>query len=115
MILTKQQRLTLTYLRQTLDYDPITGILRWRKRRNSFGNKAISGSVAGLDRGLQRANQRVRSDNKIGLKGVSKTGRGRYRARLKGIELGYFHTPEEAHAAYVVAAHQHFGEYARTS
>jgi hypothetical protein len=33
----------------------------------------------------------------------------------KQISLGVYKTPEEAHAAYVVAAKQYFGEFARAA
>lgn len=67
------------------------------------------------------ANQPVRKDNQTsGLKGVTlhrKTGL--WRARLKKdsreISLGYFNTPEEAHAAYCKAASETFGEFARSA
>lgn len=53
-----------------------------------------------------------------GLKGTI-FWRGKYAARIKvgsrTIHLGTFATPEEAHAAYAVAAKMHFGEYARTA
>lgn len=168
-MLTKQQKLSLAYLHQIIDYDPFTGILRWKIKRNSFRGHVRPGAIVGTidrnghryttidgmrfmvhrlawfhyygfwpigeidhknmteddnrienlrdighNRSLQRANQRVRRDNKLGVKGVSKQG-GRYRARLKGRELGYYKTPEEAHAAYVSAANELFGPYARAA
>lgn len=52
-------------------------------------------------------------------KGVSyETSRGKWRAgikvRGKSYNLGYHGTPELAHAAYIVAARGHFGEFARS-
>jgi hypothetical protein len=67
----------------------------------------------GIDRALQRANQKVRKDSKIGLKGVQRTKEGRFRARLCSKSLGEYDTPEEAHAAYVVAAKRKYGEFSR--
>lgn len=53
-----------------------------------------------------------------GFKGVHKDGKG-YGARIKidGKKkyLGYFLTPEEANAAYVKAANDAFGEFARAA
>ena len=62
-------------------------------------------------------NMRIKN-NKVGLKGVVLcTYTGRYRARIRvgyrNVHLGRFDTPEEAHAAYVVAAKKYFGEFAR--
>lgn len=63
------------------------------------------------------ANARMRADNTVGLKGVSRH-RGKYRASIvrggRQKFLGYFATPEEAHAAYAAAAKAIFGEYARS-
>lgn len=64
------------------------------------------------------ANARRRSDNQSGYKGVrwdEKTGTWRARIGLNGkrFSLGYFDTPEEAHAAYCTAARELFGEFAR--
>jgi hypothetical protein len=60
-------------------------------------------------------NRSVRVDNKSGIKGIHKQG-NRWKAQITGdggkIFLGYFGTPEEAHAAYCAAAKQHHGEFA---
>lgn len=67
-----------------------------------------------------RANTGCRSHNKSGLKGVQKAhGANRWNARItvdsKTRYLGSFKTPLEAHAAYVKAAREAFGEYARAA
>ena len=66
------------------------------------------------------ANSRLRRTSRTGLKGVSwNTARQKFVAQIKANGqyrgLGYFDTPEEAHAAYVSAAKQMNGEFARTS
>ena len=65
-------------------------------------------------------NSRKHRDRSSSFKGMtkSKTPRSKpYIARIKvgdrRLFLGYFVTPEEAHAAYVAAAEKHFGEFAR--
>lgn len=64
-------------------------------------------------------NKRRSSSNAVGLKGVCHSGRPRrpYKARImskgKEISLGRFDCPAAAHMAYLVAADQIFGEYAR--
>lgn len=56
--------------------------------------------------------------NKTGFKGVHKKG-GKYRASIRRHGeyqyLGIFDTPYEAHEAYVRAANELFGEYAKTA
>lgn len=67
-------------------------------------------------RSQQQANQKTRCDNSLGLKGVRLHKQsGLFHARIgrEGKSLGYFKTPEEAHAAYAVAAKARFGEFAR--
>jgi hypothetical protein len=68
-------------------------------------------------RSQNSANRRLHRNNACGLKGVSAYGRrwcaticknGRIR------HLGIFPTPQAAHAAYVAAARELFGEFART-
>jgi hypothetical protein len=66
------------------------------------------------------ANQKVRKNNKSGLKGVSlEKVTGKYRAVIciekKQINLGLFKTPEEAAKAYDAKAKELFGEFARTN
>lgn len=63
-------------------------------------------------------NRRARITSKSGFKGVSwHKGNRRWVSAIKTnnglISLGYFNTPEEAHAAYCEAAVKHFGEFAR--
>jgi HNH endonuclease/AP2 domain len=63
-----------------------------------------------------RFNQKRRSDNQTGFKGVSKTN-SRYKAAImvnqKSIYLGTFDTAPLAHEAYCEAALKYFGEFAR--
>lgn len=70
----------------------------------------------------QKMNKRVQSNNRSGLKGAyyhachkGKKWRSQIKVGPKLIFLGYFHTAEEAHAAYGAAALQHFGEFARVA
>jgi hypothetical protein len=62
------------------------------------------------------ANARYLHKNKLGIKGVRQSSPSRYQARMRvngrSISLGCFPTPEAAHAAYLTAARQHFGEFA---
>lgn len=51
-------------------------------------------------------------NNKIGLKGVVLRKGRYYVATCRKIHLGYFSTPQEAHAAYCKAASEAFGEFA---
>ena len=67
-----------------------------------------------------RANSRRAKNNKSGFKGVSWNEREQKwvaqiceNKRVK--HLGYFETPEAAHAVYLTAAKQTFGQYARAA
>lgn len=65
-------------------------------------------------------NRGVPANNKSGFKGVSwhkrsKKWRAALRYNGRQIHLGHFDTPEEAHAAYVAAATELFGEFARAA
>jgi hypothetical protein len=62
-------------------------------------------------------NARIRSSTTSGFKGVSfHKGAGKWRAGIRvngeSIWLGLHATPELAHAAYIEAAREHFGEFA---
>ena len=64
-----------------------------------------------------RYNMKLNIRNKIGLKGVSfAKGRNKWAAHIsangRSRTLGYFATPEEAHAAYCAAAKELHGEFA---
>lgn len=70
----------------------------------------------------QKQNKRVQSNSKSGLKGAyfhachkGKKWRSQIKVGETIIFLGYFSTPEEAHAAYGKAAEEHFGKFARTA
>jgi hypothetical protein len=165
---------TLTRL---LDYDPETGIFRWRERTDvrKAWNTRYAGKIAGFDwnvpnsnvtyrsirifdwpflghrlawlymtgewpthgvdhrdmdglnnrwgnlrsatKAQNAANTKILRTNTTGFKGVSLSKNGRYRATIKINDrqkwLGYFDTPEEAHAAYCRAALERSGQYAR--
>lgn len=63
------------------------------------------------------ANARIRSDNKTGFKGVHfDKQRKKFSARIqynqKKIQIGYFHTREEAALAYLEKAKELFAEFA---
>ena len=66
-------------------------------------------------------NQRRRADNRSGFKGVSPSRRTsrKWMARItvegQRKRLGYFDTPEEAHAAYVEASRRLHGNFARST
>lgn len=65
------------------------------------------------------ANRGANKNNTSGFKGVRQHKCGRWVARItvdwKEHHLGLFDTPEEAHAAYVIAAQRLCGEYARAA
>lgn len=72
---------------------------RWiNLREATFGNNA--------------SNRRRTKNHQVGFKGVRKHRR-RFQAFCRNKYLGSFRTPAEAHAAYVVAAKQYFGSFAR--
>lgn len=82
------------------------------------GNKAhnIWSNLREATRTQNNANKGIQSNNQLGVKGVNRRG-GRYMARIsiagKLRHLGCFSTQEEAHAAYVSAAVETHGEFAR--
>jgi len=64
-------------------------------------------------------NSKARAHNKSGMKGVGyepkrKMWRARVSINKKTTWLGYFNSPEEAHAAYCAAAKKLHGEFFRT-
>ncbi len=72
--------------------------------------------------GQNQSNGRVYRQSITGLKGASPNPRsraGKYRARIRKdgreIHLGTFNTAEDAHAAYVAAAVELHGEFARAA
>lgn len=72
------------------------------------------------DASRNAANAKLARNNKVGLKGVSWCqSANRYQASIccqkQQRHLGFFDSPEAAHAAYVVAANRLFGEFARAA
>lgn len=64
------------------------------------------------------ANKPLRSDNTTGYKGVYRSGNrfvAQIKVRGKQRTLGYYASPEAAHARYVDEANVAFGAYARSS
>jgi len=67
-------------------------------------------------RSQNASNRRTQRDNLLGFKGVQVNGSSfaaRIRVDGKLIRLGFFPTPELAHAAYCAAAVEHFDSFAR--
>jgi hypothetical protein len=76
------------------------------------------GNLRTATSGQNRMNQRVRSDNRSGYKGVTFIEkRGKWRARIrqegKSVYLGYFDSPIKAACAYDDAALRVFGAYSK--
>jgi hypothetical protein len=80
---------------------------------NAIGNLRLATSTQ------QKQNKGIQSNNRSGLKGAyyhaCRKGK-KWRSQIKVgpdlIFIGYFHTAEEAHHAYLAAAEEYFGEYA---
>lgn len=94
---------------------------RWPKGDLDHANRdTLDNRLANLreaTRGQNNANAPASRANKIGLRGVFyQKHAGRWRAQIKcdgrTIHLGYFDTPEQAHAAYQKAARKIYGEFA---
>lgn len=77
-------------------------------------NKRVNLRIATVSQ--NRANSKMVVGTSSGYKGVRKMPSGRWKAGITANHvwhyLGTFDTPIEAHAAYVTAAQQHFGEFA---
>lgn len=62
------------------------------------------------------ANSRLPKNNTSGLKGVSWAAKDKkWRAQICSAHIGYFDTAEDAHTAYMVAARERFGNFARAA
>jgi HNH endonuclease/AP2 domain len=71
-------------------------------------------------RSQNSANSKLASNNRSGFKGVTwaphmSKWKARIRVHQQLRHLGYFDTPEEAHEAYMAAALEAFGEFARAA
>src|SRR6266852_3138709 len=80
------------------------------KDRNQLNN-AIS-NLREATRSQNQANSKTKKNNLLGLKGVCKSWKGLFKARIyvngKYISLGKYETAEEASTAYWQAAKTHF-------
>jgi hypothetical protein len=85
------------------------------RHRNTLDNRRSELRLC--DSFQNKWNSKVRKTNKLGLKGVYRH-QGGFRARIKvygkSICLGVHPTPEQAHAAYAMAAKEYFGEFSRS-
>lgn len=116
---------TPEYVRSILDYDPLTGIFRWKENRGTrvkagalagCWNKENGYLIIGFDCDVYKGHRLAWFRNKLGIKGVYLTPSGRVRAIIKtnGVQrrLGTFDTTAEAKAAYDQAANDAHGEFA---
>lgn len=83
--------------------------------RNPLDNRRSNLRIASIAE--QQYNKVMMSNNTSGYKGVFwNTARKKWNAKInvnkKQVHLGYFNTPEEAHAAYCEAAKKYHGEFA---
>lgn len=107
------------YMAHRLAYLYVTG--EWPSRLDHIDNDKTNNRFANLriaTASQNAANRRKPRNNSSGYKGVSfykKTGKwvAYIRHNYRHKTLGYFDTPEAAHAAYCAAAQRFFGEYAR--
>jgi hypothetical protein len=94
-----------------------TGIGVDHKDGDGLNNRRVNMRIASHAQNMR--NRRKQANNKTGFKGVSlHSASGSWRASIKKnrkqLHLGYFTTPEQAHAAYREAAAKLHGEFART-
>jgi hypothetical protein len=95
-----------------------SGYIVDHKNRNAMDNTPSNLRLA--TRSQNKMNETLRKDNQQRLKGVSKAKRcnNKWIARIgpAGRQfLGMFDTPEDAHAAYTVAAKTLYGEFHRAA
>lgn len=77
------------------------------------GNNAWS-NLRQATNGQNIANRTVRTDSKSGIKGVQRQPKtGKWRARVGGLHIGVFDTPEQAHEAFCQKAADLRGEFFR--
>lgn len=107
----RYQEHQLVWLAETGEFPPTyIDHINGRRADNRFGNLRLATQ--------QQNNENVgrRSDNRSGLRGVSRRVNGSWVAQIQsaGVKhhLGYFDTPEAAHAAYTLAATNLFTHYA---
>lgn len=80
------------------------------------GHNNIWTNLRKAGKSLNAANAKLRKSSTSGFKGVSRSKNGkRWLAKIINCHLGTFDTPEEAHAAYMSAAKEVFGEFARSA
>lgn len=97
---------------------PLPGFLVDHANQNKLDNRRCNLRIATISQ--NNANSKCHSDTALGIKGVirdpkcrSKPFRARIRFNKKLIDLGYFQTAEEAHAAYCEASTKFNGPFAR--
>lgn len=108
----------IRYLEHHLAWLWMTGVFPSQKIDHKDGN-GLNNRFSNLrlaTTAQNAANRKRPSTNSTGFKGVRRA-RKRFSSEIKingkSHHLGTFDTPEEAHAAYIKAARQHHGEFAR--